>query len=98
MPPDDDLERMERPELIRLLKREHQRVLELEAELRKRHGAAPRFPKGREKDSRSVRAESRERETSHDAKNRRRAPAMKSKSRRSAWISVTVRSAARLWK
>jgi transposase len=49
MPPDDDLERMERPELIRLLKREHQRVLELEAALRKTHGSAAPFSKGKKK-------------------------------------------------
>lgn len=49
MPPDDHLERMERPELIRLLKREHQRVLELEAELRSRQSAAAPFSKGKRK-------------------------------------------------
>jgi transposase len=49
MPPDDDLNRMERPELIRLLKREHQRVLDLEAALRKTQGSAAPFSKGKAK-------------------------------------------------
>ncbi len=35
MPPDDDPEQMERPELIRLLKQEHRNLLALEAAFRK---------------------------------------------------------------
>ncbi len=38
MPPADNLERMEREEFIRLLKKEYQRVLDLEEALRKSQG------------------------------------------------------------